>query len=37
VRTPGLAIITVFTRSRHWSIFWASWIQPTPSNCIFQN
>jgi hypothetical protein len=26
--------ITVFTRARHWSLFWTRWIQSTPSHPI---
>jgi len=26
--------ITTFKRARHWSIFWARWIQSTPSHPI---
>jgi len=26
--------ITVFTRARHWSAFWARWIQSTPFHRI---
>jgi hypothetical protein len=26
--------ITVFTTAHHWSLSWASWIQPTPSHTI---
>jgi hypothetical protein len=27
----SLTFITVFTRARHWSLFWATWIQSMPS------
>jgi hypothetical protein len=26
--------ITVFTRAHHWSLFWARWIQSTPSHPV---
>jgi len=29
--------ITVFTRASHWSLFWATWMQSTPSQPIFQD
>jgi hypothetical protein len=31
--TPSF--ITVFTRTRHWSLSWATWIQFTPSHPIY--
>jgi hypothetical protein len=29
------SFITVFTRVRHWSLFWARWIQSTPPHTIY--